>query len=152
MIIKFSTKADLEKLISIRLEMLRIVNDLNENYEFSSDFKKEVSDYFINGNQDTVIAIDEENENKIIGCATLSYIYIMPTFSHPSGKRGHLMNVYTNENYRRQGIAQKMINMLLEEAKKRKLTEISLDATEMGKPLYEKIGFIKNDSGMIFNL
>lgn len=152
MIIKFSTKADLEKLISIRLEMLRIVNDLNENYEFSSDFKKEVSDYFINGNQDTVIAIDEENENKIIGCATLSYIYIMPTFSHPSGKRGHLMNVYTNENYRRQGIAQKMINMLLEEAKKRKLTEISLDATEMGKPLYKKIGFIKNDSGMIFNL
>lgn len=52
-------------------------------------------------NQTTVLAIDE----CVIGCATICYIDMMPTFSHPTGKRAHLMNVYTNCEYRRRGIA-----------------------------------------------
>lgn len=36
---------------------------------------------------------------------TLCYVDMMPTFSHPTGKRAHLMNVYTNRLYRRQGVA-----------------------------------------------
>lgn len=41
----------------------------------------------------------------------------MPTFSHPTGNRAHLMNVYTNSNYRRQGVARKLVQMLIDEAR-----------------------------------
>lgn len=62
------------------------------------------------------------------------------------------MNVYTRINYRRQGIAFQMMKMLIEEAESKGVTEISLDATEVGRPLYEKCGFIKKEEGMVLNL
>ena len=38
-----------------------------------------------------------------------------------------------------------MVSILIEEAWSRGVTEISLDATEAGRPLYRKLGF--HDSG-----
>ena len=46
---------------------------------------------------------------------------------------------------RRQGIARRMVSMLIERAWNRGATEISLDATEAGRPLYRALGF--RDSG-----
>ena len=105
--------------------------------------------YFENGDQTTVLAFDGE---EVIGCASMSYIWIMPTFSHPTGKRGHLMNVYTRKDYRGKGIAKNMVQMLIDEAKEKGYTEISLDATEMGRPLYEALGFTGSASAMTMNL
>ena len=140
-----TTSADIEELMSVRLEMLRGVNNLPENAEFSKTLVESSRDYFLNGNQTTVLAKDE---NKTIGCASLCYITIMPTFSHPTGMRAQLMNVYTNKAYRRQGIAKKMVSILIEEAREKGCTEISLDATEDGRLLYEQLGFSKNEEGM----
>lgn len=77
---------------------------------------------------------------------------LMPTFSHPTGKRAHLMNVYTNSQYRRQGIAYQMLEMLIDEAKEKGVTEISLDATEEGRHLYKKCGFVDSIECMVLNL
>lgn len=38
--------------------------------------------------------------------------------------------------------------MLVEAAKNKGITAISLEATDMGRPLYEKYGFIKMNSEM----
>ncbi|MBQ7463579.1 MAG: GNAT family N-acetyltransferase, partial [Lachnospiraceae bacterium] len=67
-----------------------------------------------------------------------------------TGKRAHLMNVYTMKEWQRQGIAEKMVSMLTDEAGKRGVTEISLDATEEGRPLYEKLGYVPSKEGMVF--
>lgn len=76
----------------------------------------------------------------------------MPTFSHSTGNRAHLMNVYTRADYRRRGISKKMVEILIDEAKENGVTEISLDATEMGRPLYESLGFKASDSCMVMDL
>ena len=89
------------------------------------------------------------DDGKIIGCASICFMHVMPTFSHPTGKRAHLMNVYTDAAYQRQGIAYKMTNMLIEAAWEKGATEISLDATESGRPLYEKCGFKDSDECMV---
>lgn len=78
----------------------------------------------------------------------MSYIRIMPTFSHPTGKRAHLMNVYTRREYCRRGIARKMVELLIRETWKKGVTEISLDATESGRPLYESMGFTDSSECM----
>ena len=145
---KIASKSDIELLMQSRLEMLRLVNDLPSDYAFSEEIIEKSREYFEKGNQTTILAMDE----KVIGCATLCYIEMMPTFSHPTGKRAHLMNVYTNSQYRRQGIAYQMINMLIEEAKEKGITEISLDATEAGRHLYKKCGFVESDECMVLNL
>ena len=142
---EIAKKEDIELLMSSRLEMLLEVNDLPKDYRYDAEFVENNRRYFLEGDQTTVLAFDGK---KVIGCASISYIEVMPTFDHPTGKRAHLMNVYTNGNYRRLGIAKKMIDMLMDEAKSRGVTEISLDATEAGKPLYANCGFKFSDAYM----
>ncbi len=144
--IKISTKNDIERLMSIRFEMLKVVNNLPEEYEYSDEIINESRDYFLNGDQMTVLAIDGD---AVIGCASMSFLRIMPTFDHPTGKRAHLMNVYTRHEYRRQGIAQKMVELLIEKTWEKGATEISLDATTLGRPLYERIGFSDSTECMV---
>ena len=45
-----------------------------------------------------------------------------------------------------------MLNILIKEAKEKGVTEISLDATELGKPLYKKCNFVESEECMVFNL
>lgn len=146
-----ATNDDIELLMSSRFEMLKIVNNLPDDYTFSEELVTYSKEYFEKGDQTTILAMDEES-GSVIGCATLCYMEMMPTFSHPTGKRAHLMNVYTKAEYRSQGIAMKMMEMLIAEAKDRGVTEISLDATETGRPLYEKCGFKASDECMTLNL
>ena len=140
--IRIADKKDIDFMMSSRLEMLKEVNALDADYQYSESFVEESRRYFLDGDQTTVLALDGE---RVIGCATICYITIMPTFSHPTGKRAHLMNVYTAKEYRKQGVGMKMVNMLIDDAWSKGATEISLDATESGRPLYNKCGF--EDSG-----
>ena len=143
---KTATASDIDLLMSSRLEMLKVVNSLDEDYQYSDEIIRESRDYFLNGDQVTVLAMDGD---KVVGCASMSFMRIMPTFSHPTGKRAHLMNVYTSKEYRRQGIAEKMVKMLIDITWQRGATEISLDATEAGRPLYEKLGFKDSTECMV---
>ena len=56
------------------------------------------------------------------------------------------MNMYTNPEYRRKGIAYKTLDILVKEIKNKGISSISLAATDMGRPLYEKYGFVKMNS------
>lgn len=139
---------DIDEVMDIRLEMLRVVNNLPKDFEFTQEFVKASEDFFLNSNQTTILANDKET----IGCATICYVDVMPTFDHQGGHRAHIMNVYCNLAYRRQGIAKRMMEILVEEAKSRAVTEISLDATEMGRKLYEAVGFHSSSEAMVINI
>lgn len=146
---KIATADDIELLMSSRLEMLREVNGLAADQEFSEEIMEYSRDYFLSGDQTTVLALDG---GRVIGCATICYMVIMPTYSHPTGRRAHLMNVYTAKDHRRQGVARRMMEMILEDARNNSATEISLDATESGRPLYESMGFTGSDECMVMVL
>ena len=147
--ISIATAHDINEVEVIRYEMLKVVNHLTEGYVFEDEFKNNTREYFLHGDQTTVLARDY---GEVIGCATICYTNLMPTFDHPSGKRAHIMNIYTREGYRRKGIATQMMMALMEEARKCMVTEISLDATTEGRPMYEKCGFKASREGMVLNL
>ena len=54
----------------------------------------------------------------------------------------------TGCEYRRKGIANNTLKLLVEDARSRGINEISLEATQMGRPLYEKFGFVKMNDEM----
>ncbi len=133
--VKIAKESDLSAVLEIRMEMISVVN---AGKTFDEAFVERSRDYFTNGEQTTVLAFDGENA---VGCATICYVQVMPTYSHPTGNRAHVMNVYVRDEYRRRGIAREMMKKLLDEAKNRGVTQITLDATESGRPLYQSLGF-----------
>ena len=134
-----------EQALAIRLEMLREIGGLPEAHAFSEDFIRRTANYLTSDGQTTWLAMAHDRP---VACATLCYLTLLPTIDHPTGCRAHLMNVYTAPGYRRQGIARQLVTRLMEEAEARGVTEISLDATEAGRPLYEALGFRSNGEGM----
>lgn len=146
--IKIATAEDYEEVINIRLEMVKDVNSLGDTYQFDAEFIRSTKAYFNTSSQVTVLAKNDE----VIGCATLCLINLMPTYDHPNGKRAHIMNVFTKPAYRGQGVAYQMLLKLIEVAKEEGVSELSLDATEAGRKLYEKCGFTSSEEGMVLIL
>lgn len=138
---------DDEKLfIEMRLECLRAVYGLQEDYCFSDNLVARSVEFFRSGEHVSVFALDKNGIP--IAISSLCFVDVMPTLEHPSGKRAHLMNVYVRSKFRRRGIAKDMVSRLVGEAKLRGVTEITLDATEEGRLLYESLGFKVNDEAM----
>ena len=152
---RMADASDIDMLMNVRLSMLRIVNDLPADYIFDDELVVSSRRYFLEGDQTTVVAV---NDGRCVACASMSYIdgVLSPALgesvSHSSGKRAHLMNVYTEEHYRRRGIARQLVNMLIEDARVHGATEISLDATESGRPLYESMGFKASEECMVIDI
>lgn len=141
--------SDLETVLQMRYETMRNVCGISEDFEFTEEFYIESERYFQKGDHMTVLAWDGETA---VGCASICYISVMPTFSHPGGKRAHLMNVYVRSSHRRQGIARNMLEHLIADAHKRNTTQITLDATDDGRALYESLGFKASGECMVKNL
>ena len=88
-----------------------------------------------------------DNET-FIGAGGVSFYKVMPTYHNPTGKKAYIMNMYTASAYRRQGIAFHTLDLLVKYVRKQGISQIALEATEMGRPLYEKYGFVKMEDEM----
>jgi glucosamine-phosphate N-acetyltransferase len=91
----------------------------------------------INSNSDHIIAV-AEMDGKIVGSTTL---LIESKFIHNGGLVGHIEDVVVNKEFQGQKIGEKIMNYLIEMAKKRGCYKTILDCTDDVKPFYEKLGF-----------
>ena len=88
------------------------------------------------------------DNGKFIGAGGVSFYKVMPTYHNPTGKKAYIMNMYTASEYRRQGIAFHTLDLLVKDVRKQGVSQIALEATDMGRPLYEKYGFVKMEDEM----
>ena len=143
-----ATLADLETLTETRIEVLRAANQLSDDADMS-EVKRQSFEYYQNAlmNQ-THLAYLIFDEEIFVGTGGISYFQVMPTYHNPTGKKAYIMNMYTKPHYRRRGIAFKTLDLLVVDAREKGITAISLEATDMGRPLYEKYGFVKMNDEM----
>ena len=147
-----ATVEDLQVLVESRLETLRAANglgkdaDLQEVREESLEYYRESLD---SGRHVAYLAYDAY---RIIGTGGISFYQVMPTYHNPSGRKAYVMNMYTDPAYRRKGIAWKMLELLTARATEQGIREVGLEATEQGRPLYEKFGFAYAPGEMVLKL
>ena len=145
---KKATIEDLDLLTKTRVEVLRAANELPEDTDMS-EVEKQSHDYYkkalVDGSHIAYLIFDGES---FVGAGGDSFFQVMPTYHNPSGKKAYIMNMYTVSEYRRRGVAYQTLDKLVQEAKERGIFAISLEATDMGRPLYEKYGFVKMDHEM----
>jgi len=145
---KRATLNDLEELVRTRIIVLRAANKLDENTDMS-EVERQSRDYYKKALADgTHTAYLVYDNDRFIGAGGVSYYRVMPTYHNPRGEKAYIMNMYTAPDYRRKGIAFKILDLLVQDAKERGITAISLEATDMGRPLYEKYGFVKMNDEM----
>jgi len=60
-----------------------------------------------------------------------------------------VLHVYTIPEYRRQGLALKLCELVIDKARQSGASLVELDATEAGQPVYRKLGFSVKDNGCL---
>ena len=145
---KQATIKDLDLLTETRIEVLRAANQLSEDADMT-EVREQSYRYYKKALCDgTHIAYLIFEKEEFAGAGGVSFYQVMPTYHNPTGKKAYIMNMYTAPEYRRQGIAFHTLDLLVNDAKEQGVLQIALEATDMGRPLYERYGFVKMEDEM----
>ena len=144
---KLSEK-ELDVFIEMRINQLR-----EEGAKEDIDLKPALLDYYKRHMKDgTFISWLALDGNNIIGTSGMSFVEKPPYFGCPSGKIGLLSSMFTNPNYRRNGIAKELLSRIVNEAKQYGCGTIQITASDMGVKLYTDFGFEHNGNFMQYKL
>ena len=145
---KKATIEDTDELVRTRITVLRAANKLSDDVDMSL-VEKESYEYYKRaletGEHIGYLVYDN---GTFIGAGGVSFYQVMPTYHNSTGKKAYIMNMYTAPEYRRQGIALHTLDLLVKDAKEQRVLQIALEATDMGRPLYERYGFVKMEDKM----
>lgn len=117
---------DLALLTQTRVMVLKAANQLPQDADMGTIPAMSRSYYtaaLADGSHTAYLAFDGE---EIVGTGGVSYYQVMPTCHNPTGRKAYLMNIYTKPSHRRQGIAMKMVELLIRDAREKGVTEINL--------------------------
>lgn len=111
-------------------------------HEETDAIVKQLKDYFPRQLNNSFIAFLAEYDGQVISTV---FMTVVEKPAHPefiTGKTATILNVFTYPDYRRKGIATTLLTMMINEAKTMNISYLELFATDSGKPLYEKLGFV----------
>jgi len=150
MLIRKATLEDCAELTKIRIDFRR--ESETGNLTFSEDkFYQNTLAYFARGMTDgsfaAFIAIED---NEIVATSGVCFYTVPPTYQNPSGLVAYVMNMYTKPEYRGRGLATRLLGEIVGEAKSRGCTKVTLNASQMGKPVYTRFGFTEVQNAMVF--
>ncbi|GHV12450.1 N-acetyltransferase [Clostridia bacterium] len=139
--LRTATIDDVELLIKLRFDFFA-TDDRIISLEQLKQLETSLRNYYKKNIGANFIAALIEDDTNILSTAFLSISEYPANLSFPTGKIGTIFNVFTYPDYRKKGYATMALNALIEEAKRQNLSYIDLSATESGRPVYEKLGFI----------
>lgn len=146
MLYRLATPQDIPTLIELRKRQLideGSIPDTIINKELTAFFEHHLSD-------GSLIQWIVEEQDTIIATAGVVFYAFPPSYTNPSGMKGYITNVYTHSAFRGQGLASALLDKLVDEAKKRHIQVLLLEASTMGKPVYIKYGFVEMDTWMVY--
>jgi len=150
MLIRKATIEDIDELIKLRIDFM---SKMNKKAEVPQSLENELKAYFEEHiSKNTFAAWLAIIEDEIVATSGVCFYTVPPTFKNVTGKNAYIMNVYTREGYRKRGIAAKLFEKTIEEARIHGCKKIHLSATKDGAPLYEKFNFKYNPGEMEFYL
>lgn len=142
------SKECLETFIQMRINQLR-----EEGATEDIDLRPALRDYYDRHMADgTFVSWLVFDGGKIIGTSGMSFVEKPPYFGCPSGKMGLLSSMYTDPEYRRQGIAKELLDRVVKEAGNYGCGTVQITASDIGVKLYAAYGFIHNENFMQYKI
>ncbi|HLZ21285.1 MAG TPA: GNAT family N-acetyltransferase [Ktedonobacterales bacterium] len=85
------------------------------------------------------------SDGEPVASVTLIWWMMPPSTVNFHRKRGVVSSVFTQPAYRRRGISRRLMSMLIEDARADGIDRLVLWASDMGRPLYESLGFAQGN-------
>ncbi len=82
-----------------------------------------------------------ETDSKVVAGGGLWILEYPPHLNTTETTRAYIYNIYTEPAYRRRGLARRLMQILLECARERRIRHLMLHASDKGRALYESLGF-----------
>jgi len=82
-----------------------------------------------------------QEDEAVVGGAGMWLMDFPPHFLDPEPLRAYLLNFYVAPAARGRGLAETLLKTAVDEARKRGIRVVSLHASRMGRPIYERNGF-----------
>jgi len=138
-----ATADDLEALARLRYTMQaeRQANHLSDPETWNTylaAYRDAFADQMTHGGFEAWLA---EDGSTAVSCVIMLWWRTPPIFDKLVRRRGMVSSVYTLPEYRRRGISRQLMLMLIAQAKALQIRRLVLWASEMGRPLYEGLGF-----------
>jgi len=83
----------------------------------------------------------ETADGRVVAGAGITIVEWPGSPDDPAPRRGWIQNVYTEPEFRRQGLARRLMDTAMEWCRAEGFASISLHASVFGRPLYEEMGF-----------
>ena len=141
-------KADINELVRIRsifLEEYDGENHLKNKDNVNKEVEKYLHEFM---GTDIFTGFVAEKDNKIVGTSAIAFYDILPAVHYLNGKLGYISNVFVFPEYRKQGIAKKLFELVVNEGLARNCSKLTLHASKDGELVYEKFGFTKTVTEM----
>lgn len=146
--IRRATIEDLKSIIRFRIDLFEEMG-LLEGETKKISFQKACEQYFSQYLPDNrYLSWIAENNGTIVAASGLVFLQKPPTPENTSGKEAYIMNMFTLPKWRNKGIASKLLVEMINFINEIGITLISLHTTEIGRSVYEEIGFIRIDTEM----
>lgn len=152
LIYKKADTNDIEDLVDLKIKQNLFFNNRdglimkNENM-VRENIRKILLDQL---NKTIYFFIAKDVNNKTIACNGVIIHQMVPSDSFINGKKAYITSVYTDEDYRCNGIQNILMQMVLDFIKENNCKKIELDASNPPAiKLYEKFGFRKNSKNYV---
>ena len=147
-----ATKEDIELLTSLRMKMRAEREEVPPPADLEK-FREQVRTYFAESlSQGSFISFLLFADGKEAACSGLCIERHPPSYSDPEGFLGYITNMFTLKEFRGNGFARLLLDEIRKEALKHHCSKLMLNASRMGRPLYEKYGFKEVSGEMVFPL
>ena len=147
-----ATEKDIELLTFLRMQMRAEREEVPppENMDL---FREQLKEYFASSlAKGSFISFLVFIDGKAAACSGLCIERHPPSYSDPEGYFGYITNMFTLKEFRGRGLARLLLDEIRKEAEKCHCRKLMLNASSMGRPLYEKYGFRDVENEMVMFL
>ena len=89
-----------------------------------------------------------KEDDQIIASGAITFASLVPVPSDMNHNIAYLHGMYTEKNHRQKKCAKKIVDRAIEYCQDKGINRVLLNASDAGKPIYERIGFLPSPEAM----
>lgn len=147
--VRQATVADAPVLARHRAEMFRDMGDLADDHygPFLAAAEREIAALLASGDYVGFVASPHGRPGEIVAGAGIQVRKLLPRPLEGNtgvriGPEAIVLNVYTERAWRRRGIAERLMQQVIDWARTHRMARLVLHASPDGRALYERLGFV----------